>query len=318
MLNGWFYLDDLTEAYIKLRQRGFGFLASKLNLSPTSRTQSAFDAQFPHANWWIVPRLKKRNNFIITDDENVTYEKYVTQKYFSQDTKKLISFGCGSGSHELTFAKYNPQLEVIGYDISPSLINIANEQAKEQKLSNAKFICKNISSLVEEDVDVVLFHSSLHHFDNLDTFIPNIVCKMLKKNGYLILHEYVGEDRLQFDDKAYYIANKVLKQIPQESRRILNTSMIKNKCYRSGKARMIIADPSECKESSKILPLIHHYFHTLEEKNLGGEILTLALKHIAHHFEKTNQDLLDRIIAVDNEYSLNTKSSYIFGFYKMK
>jgi hypothetical protein len=47
---------------------------------------------------------------------------------------------------------------------------------------------------------------------------------------------------------------------------------------------MLLLDPSEAVESSRILPLLDEIFEVVEVKEYGGTILALLLNGIAHNF----------------------------------
>jgi len=47
---------------------------------------------------------------------------------------------------------------------------------------------------------------------------------------------------------------------------------------------MFLVDPSEAVDSESILPSLHENFKVLEEKKIGGDILLILLKDIAHNF----------------------------------
>ena len=73
----WITKDDGIEAYTKLRQRGASYLLSKFNPSSTKRTQSTFgETSFQHANWWIIPAVRRRWNERVTGDPEKIYEDY--------------------------------------------------------------------------------------------------------------------------------------------------------------------------------------------------------------------------------------------------
>ena len=70
-------IEDFTDVYVKLRQRGARFLLSKLSLDRKRRSVSAFDASLEHtSNWWEIPLVKERWNRMITGDAHVTFEEY--------------------------------------------------------------------------------------------------------------------------------------------------------------------------------------------------------------------------------------------------
>ena len=322
MFGGLIYLDDFQEIWIKFRQRGTNFIFSKFNFSSNKRTISAFNANFAHANWWIIPKLKQRMNAKISGNVSIGYEQYVSDKYFDQDTPKvMVSLGCGVGSHEITFANINKKLSVIGYDLSEQLIRIGNENAEKEGLKNADFIVADVYKLSfdYESIDIFLFNAALHHFKNIEHFITSSILPALKKNGLVIINEYVGPNRMHFSNQQVTFCNEVLKKdVPESFRKILSTNMVKNKVYRHGSIRMAISDPSECVDSENILPSIHKYFTILEEKALGGNILMPVLKHISHHFVEGGKDCLEQLCIIEDDYLKSNPSQFVFGIYSKK
>lgn len=240
-----------------------------------------------------------------------------------KDKKKLriISFGCGDGSHELKLASYGIFDEVIGIDIAPNLIAEANKKAKTADLDHATFICDDIYTmkLPSAYYDVVLFHSALHHFKNVEQLLVDFIKPCLKTNGLLVINEYVGTDRLQFPENQIKAINSALKIIPQEFKKRFQSSRTKNTFYGSGLLRMIIADPSECVDSSSIMPAIHSHFEAVYERGYGGTILMNVLKDIAHHFTNPTtkaEEVLKQLFQIEDEYLKNNASDFVFGVYK--
>jgi len=75
-----------------------------------------------------------------------------------------------------------------------------------------------------------------------------------------------------------------LKTIPLKYRYRIGTKNVKTKIFRPGLVRMFLVDPSEAVDSESILPSLHENFKVLEEKKIGGDILLILLKDIAHNF----------------------------------
>lgn len=83
--------DDFIETFSKLKQRGLGFLLSKFSLNESKRTISAFNEwDIEGSNWWMIPAVQQRWNFLITGSAQLTYEQYLAQKYLS--TKQTALF----------------------------------------------------------------------------------------------------------------------------------------------------------------------------------------------------------------------------------
>ncbi len=317
-------IGDFTEFYIKFKQRGVPFIFSKATFTRIKRTQSAFNSvNIEASNWWMIPLIRERWNKMITGDKAVSYEEFISENILNEyDYFKIVSIGSGICSHEIKLAELNPRWSILCVDISNHLLKKAAQIAKNKKLSNISFLNKNIYeySLPDKSFDAFLFHSSLHHFDNIEVFLRDKVVSKLKPNGKLIINEYVGVNRLQFKKNQIASINKCIKLIDKKYRLVYRTNVFKNRYYSLGLLRMIISDPSECIDSEKILPSIHKYFNILIERPFGGNILMGALKHISHHFIEVDDDKLEnlhRIMMFEDTYLNENKSDYIFGVYEL-
>lgn len=262
--------------------------------------------------------------FLITGDENVEYEEYFTKKHFSgNETLKMLSIGSGTCSHELKLAELKPNWEIECYDFSNLLMEQTKKTAQEKQLQNIHFFSENVLTqpFEENHYDIVFFHASLHHFDKIDSFLKSVVIKTLKMGGYLVVNEFVGNDRLQFSKEQICTINKAIQAIPKKYRKIYKANFYKKKFYGSGVLRMIAADPSECVDSSSILPAIYKYFDTVEEKFYGNNIIMSALKDIAHHFAVEDDEktaILKKVFEIEDCFLQNHPSDFVFGIYRLK
>ena len=316
-------VGDFVETYFKLKQRGADYLLSKLSFDNNTRVKNTFDhLDIESSNYWIIPELKEYWNKIITGNPHEEYADYIVKKYFQDTYKlKLLSLGCGSGSHEIKFAKHSNFIEVKGLDLAPKLIEAANKNALQNNLSNLKYEVANVYDYPFEKnyFDIILFHSSLHHFKNIDELLGGIIKNALKKNGLLVIHEYVGPDRIQWTKEQLHEVRAILSTFPKKHKKRYRSSAIKKKAYRAGKLRMIISDPSEAVESSAILPSIHRHYSTAEEKPLGGNLLMPLFKDIAHHFtdgSAETQKLLEQVFQKETTFLKNNTSDFVFGVYR--
>ncbi len=322
-MNRLITLDDIIDVYAKLIQRGVSFITSKFSLNTTKRTKSTFnELNIESSNWWIIPKVKERWNFLITGNSQLEYEDFVV-KNFLHPTKKLrmLSLGSGICSHELKFAELGNFEDILCIDLAEILLNKAKTSATKKGLNNINFEIQNINDYTfpKNYFDIVFFHASLHHFKNLDNLLGFKVKQTLKKDGKLIINEYVGANRLQFPNHQIRAINKSLKFIPQKYRKRYKLNFYKNKVYGSGLLRMIIADPSECIESENIMPTIKKYYTTIFEANYGGNILMSTLKDLAHHFIEINdekENILKQLFEFEDNYLTKYSSDFVFGIYK--
>jgi len=313
--------DDIIETYSKLKQRGLSFIISKFNFNSRSRTLSAFDHNDIEAsNWWNIPSIKQRWNEKISGDKNVIYENYVLDKYYpASNNLKMLSIGAGICSHEINFAKSGKFSKILCVDIAETLLDQAEIKARRENLICMEFLVTDIFKQAQskDEYDIVLFHMSLHHFKNIQYLLLKVK-EWMKSSGHLIINEYVGPNRLQYPQAQINSINKLLSLIPNEWRSRFKTTILKKKVSGPGKIRMILADPSECVNSKSILHLIHQEFVTIEEKPLGGNLLVLGLKDIAHHFYELNEDkwkVLQELFVTEDAYLQEHDSDYFFGIY---
>lgn len=323
-------IEDFKDIYIKFHQRGLPFLLSKLSFNSYKRTQSAFNNnQLNSSSFWIIPDVRKRWNKIITGNENLTYEEYISANFFKENLKlKVLSLGSGVCSHEIRLAELNPHWEIHCFDFSDELLLKAKEISDSKSLPNIHYFAENVLEykFEKQKYDIVFFHASLHHFANIHYFLKNIVNKTLKKNGHLIINEFVGNNRLQYSKIQIEWINKALQTIPKKFRKIFKTKIYKNHYYGSGIIRMIVADASECVDSESILPAIHQNYETILERNYGNNLLQSVFKDIAHHFVAEDntvlslekQEILDHIFKLEDEFLLSNPSDMVFGIYELK
>jgi 2-polyprenyl-3-methyl-5-hydroxy-6-metoxy-1,4-benzoquinol methylase len=313
---------DLIDVFLKIKTKGVRFLFSKFKLIPKDRIASKWDNYESKSDFWVIPEITDKWNEIISGNSRVIYEDYVYEKYLKGKTGlKLLSVGCGEGFHDRNFAKYDCFESILGLDYSPESIRIAQENAKEGNL-NINYICGDFYQKdFNEKYDVILFSSSLHHFDKIDFFLKNTIKPLLKDDGILVVFEFVGPNRLQWRENQLNKANELLRQIPNRYKVFYDGQTIKKKVYKPGYLRMLMVDPSEAIDSEAIVPALKKHFKIIEEKNLGWNILHILLKGIAHNFlneEEETKKLINELIEYEYEFVHEVKSSdAIFGVYSL-
>ncbi len=316
-------VDDFLDAYLKSKQRGLRFLVSKFTFSKKNRTVSAFnETAHLSSNWWTIPYVTQRWNRLITGDKSIDYRNFLVQEVLkNKKDVKLLSLGTGTCSNEIALAKNKVFGNITCVDLTQYRLSQAKKNAANEGLNNLTFICSDIEnySFPENHFDVVLFNSSLHHFKNVDQLLSTKINKCLKDSGLLVVNEYVGPTRLQFPKNQLKEINRALKIIPKKYRQRYKTTLTKNFFTGPGLLRMILADPSECIDSSSILPAIHTHFKTVIEKPYGGNIIMNVLKDISHHFIELNDEkkaILDELFRFEDNYLKNNDSDFVFGVYK--
>ena len=85
-------IEDFRDIYLKYVQRGLPFLLSKLSPSGKSRTKSSFnETDIRMDTWSMIPLVRKRCNCLITEDEEITYETYLSEKIGRASCRERVS-----------------------------------------------------------------------------------------------------------------------------------------------------------------------------------------------------------------------------------
>lgn len=97
----------------------------------------------------------------IADEEAYQKKLQITQGYFKADMD-VLEFGCGTGSTAIIHAPYVKHYHAI--DISPKMIEIAQNKADTQNIQNITFEASSMDELkaADQSYDAVLGLSILH------------------------------------------------------------------------------------------------------------------------------------------------------------
>lgn len=269
-------------------------LLRKLTRKSIDRTIEAWShTENRKVAWGQIPGVQERINHLISGDRQLDYRNYFASKFF--DGKKglsAVSLACGTGENEVRWFETGIFEKIEGYDLSMNRINAAVENAEKYGYeNNLEFHVADMYEILDQEktYDVVLCHMSLHHFAPMEKVVEKIHQK-LNEQGLLIIYEYTGPDRLQWDRKHLKICNSILQLLPNDYRWCDTGARLKNKVYAPSVLRMMIDDASEAVESSKIMECVSKFFVEQESKNMRGAILHPLFSRIAHNFTKNDPD----------------------------
>lgn len=316
---------DFIDVYYKIKFKGATFLFSRLfNFSYQNRVSSKWDAYASVSDFWIIPEIKRSWNFKISGNPIQIYEDYVYEQYLQNKTNlNLLSIGCGEGGHERNFAKYPNISRITGVDVSPGSIATAKSLSVAQNLT-IEYRCDDFFKIdfANQKFDLILFNASLHHFDNIDLLLKNHINPLLNQEGLVIINEFCGPNRLQWRNSQLEEANKLLRALPTQFKKLADGKNHKKKVYRPGLIRMLLNDPSEAPDAINLVQSLRNNFEVLEEKPLGWTILHILLKDIAHNFlseDEFTKNLLHKLIAAEDVYVNRTQENdALFGVYQKK
>jgi ubiquinone/menaquinone biosynthesis C-methylase UbiE len=243
-------------------------------------------------NWSGISLNHQYYNYLVSGNANLHYLVYFMNKYIKKPAR-VLSLGCGNGHLERVLVNFNlPYTEILGMDLNPDLMTYANQEASKLGYKNLRYEVADLNNIVlpKNSYDLVIFFHSIHHVENLEGILENVK-NTLTKNGLLLVVDFVGPTRWQWTDQQIQITQQLLDILPDELKINLHNPVFKEtkkKISRPIIEDIISTDPSESIRSGEVLGLLHREFEVLEEKSMGGTILSLLFDGIAGNFDEQN------------------------------
>ncbi len=241
--------------------------------------------------WEMLNRVSSYQFECISGNWNLdllTYTINILRKNFSDKKIRAGIIGCSEmGRPEIKLSKTKMFSEIVVMDIAKNLLEQQQEKAVAENIRNIEYRQTDFNDFIlnEDEFDYINAWGTIHHIKNLEHFFAQIQ-KGLKKDGIMIIREYVGPDYLQFTDLQLNIVNLLLSLLPDEFKYFQNQKDIKNTEYRVSKEKLMQLDPTESVRSGEILKIMNEYFEVIEFKKTGGTILHPLLNGIAGNFDK--------------------------------
>lgn len=137
----------------------------------------------PSSAFWdrVATRYSRKP---IADQPAYQAKLAITREYLSPDMD-LLELGCGTGGTALEHA---PSVKrVVATDISPAMIEIANQRRRKANIRNVEFAVAPVERLHFDDnsFDMVLALSLLHLVDNRLEVLREAV-RILRPGGYFV------------------------------------------------------------------------------------------------------------------------------------
>jgi SAM-dependent methyltransferase len=172
-------------------------------------------------NWSSLPQL--------ASEKGLTFEHGLT-------------LGCGAGRCERDLISRGVCRSFHGIDISEHAVAKARETAKEQGLPLTYDVADlNFVKLPEKTFDLVVAQTCLHHILFLE-HVADQIWRSLKSDGYLWIHDFIGETQFQYDDRSwlFFPKNSAKTQLPAgQSRRsnVPNPAVLAHRSNRSARPK---------------------------------------------------------------------------------
>lgn len=97
-------------------------------------------------------------------------------KFLKLTTGFVLEIGCGTGTHIIALAKEYPDIQFVGIDGSPVMIDIAKQKVIEEGLEDRiSLVCTRIEDYTpDQKFDAILSYGTLHHVTDQRTFWKHI------------------------------------------------------------------------------------------------------------------------------------------------
>jgi len=263
--------------------------------------------------------LDSRFNFLITGDPKISRFEYACEKYLKNRKVIAASLGCGSGEHEISWAKQGAFSRIDCCDISPKRIETARKNASKAGLGEVlNFTCADVLKCPFPNrlYEVIILESALHHFAPLDQ-VMMIIKNLLKPGGFVFMTDFIGPTKYQWYPRQLQVVNALIELLPDKYLIDKNGRYIQ-KLFKPSYLRMQITDPSEAIESGNILLALKKHFQEIEFKNAGGAIINHLFPTLLHNFPGDNaeaQRWLSVCIEIEELLMNNTNEiGYWYGF----
>jgi SAM-dependent methyltransferase len=174
-----------------------------------------------------------------------------------------LTLGCGAGRCERELVGRGVCRSFHGIDISGKAIATAREIAKEKDLPLTYEVADlNFLNLPEKTFDLVVAQTSLHHVLFLER-VAEQVWRSLKSDGYLWIHDFIGETQGQYDPKRLSTMNRILAILPEKFRKNKINGQLIAEIERPEPGHL--GSPFESIRSGEIVPVFQRWF-TIEWK----------------------------------------------------
>ena len=218
-----------------------------------------------------------------------------------QPVERALSLGSGEGALERDLMGKGLCRSILGIDVSKAAIEIAVARAEAAGLSGVSYRRANLNhfELPAASYQAAFAHQALHHVEDLEHCLAT-VHRALVPGGFLYLDEYVGPSRSQWRHELLASAEAVFARLPRQARR------------KRLQLPVDWRDPTEAIRSSEILEQASRFFETQEQRDYGGNLLSVIYPHLRLEGLESDQraELLSEIIAAEKELLASGVRSY--------
>jgi SAM-dependent methyltransferase len=296
---------DLRTLGEKVMSGSLPNLVRRFARARSTRVREAWNDAPADDQWWVVDTVRRRWRAKVCGDPDVDFVSFFCGRHLSGRTElDALLVGCGSGHSFERWVDTRVFRRLCAFDIAPG--QVARAQERVAALGIGALVQVEVAdaatlSLPARAYDVVIAEQTMHHMSPLSGILARLA-QALRPGGFVFIDDFVGPIRHQWTPRQLAAANAMLTLLPEPYRR-MRSGRVKDLVVRPSVARMLLTDPSEAVESSRILPLLRRHFELLEIRRYGGTLLEVVLSGIAHNFVASDPEtrrLLDACFSFED------------------
>lgn len=163
----------------------------------------------------VFQSYSKYYNLLYKDKDylsEVNYVESLIKKYSSLEVKSILDLGCGTGRHDIEFARKG--YKITGIDQSETMLQIANKESSNENTRYLKGDARYLELNEKFDAVVSLFHVASYQTSNEDLCnYLKTAGKHLKKGGIFLFDFWYGPAVLHLkpQEKEKFMENDFLK-----------------------------------------------------------------------------------------------------------
>ena len=242
--------------------------------------------------WTHLKEIQRAINRRVSADPAVDslewFVRHASQAGAALPLQRVLVLGCGSGRIERELHAHGWAREIVGFDLSPKVLDLA--KAAAANIPSIHYVLASMDDLPVGEgpfqpgsFDAVVGVASVHHCSQLEQLYAG-VHRMLKPTGWFFLDEYVGPARFGYSQIHMDQVCALAELLPD---RLLRTASgaVRRGFRAPTVAEVVAVDPSEAVRSSEILPLLPAHFEVVAQRPYGGSLLQVLLAEVAQNFE---------------------------------
>lgn len=256
----------------------------------SAEAEKRVSEESPRTDWSSSPLVFRIINRRVAGTETRNWLGWLNEKYLEEPAALGLSIGCGTGLLERDALDQGLCRRMEGVDIAAGALEIARERAVGLPVTY-RLLDLESDPLPPARYDIVFSAGALHHINQLD-FCVEQLHGCLKEDGLLVINEYVGPCRFQWDARQLELVFEVYGFLPWRYR--FNSLVPGTEPYPRPPevCSMVINNPSEAVRSSEMLGVVERYFERIDRREIGGTLLNPILSGILENFDE--DDELDR------------------------